>query len=125
MRLSAMLAGVCILSCGLFSALVAPEMASAIFLGMAAPLAAGVVTILLVEQTTRTDMRRLTGRMTVAFLAKMGFYALYVPLVVGVLGIDPVGFSISFTIYFVALHLTEAIYFKKLFGKTAAHAAVR
>ena len=124
MKLSGMLVVVCTVTCGLFSALVAPDMASATFLGMAAPLAAGLATILLVEHTTRADIRRLTARMTIAFIAKMVFYALYVSLVIGVLGIDPLPFTISFTLYFVALQVTEALHFKTLFAKTAANAAV-
>ena len=124
MKLAGILVVVCTVTCGLFSTLVAPDMAVATFLGMAAPLATGLATILLVEHTTRTDMRRLTGRMTLAFLAKMVFYALYVSLVIGVLGTDPLPFTISFTLYFVALQVTEALYFKNLFAKTAANATV-
>ena len=124
MKLSGVLVAVCIATCGLFTALLAPDAASAAFLGMAAPLVVGLATILLVEHTARTDIRRLTGRMTIAFVAKMVFYAVYVSVVIGVLGIDPLPFTISFTLYFAALHLTEALHFRTLFAKTTANAGV-
>ena len=119
MKLSGMLAVVCMATCGLFTALLAPDNADATFLGMAAPLAAGLATILLVENTTRTAIRSLTGRMTIAFVAKMVFYGLYVSLAIGVLGIAVLPFTISFTLYFAALHVTEALYFRTLFAKIA------
>ena len=124
MKLSGVLVVVCMGTCGLFTALLAPDAAGATFLGMAAPLAVGLATILLVEHTARTDIRRLTGRMTIAFVAKMVLYALYVSIVIGVLRIDPLPFTISFTLYFAALHLIEALHFKTLFAKTAAKSAV-
>ena len=85
---------------------------------MAAPLVIGVATIVMVDRTTRTDILQLTARMTKAFIAKMVFYPVYVLVVISVLAIDPVPFAISFTLYFVVLHITEALYFKTLFAKT-------
>ena len=123
MKLSGILVVVSTVTCGLFTALLAPDAAGATFLGMAAPLAVGLATILLVEHTARTDIRRLTIRMTIAFAVKMVFYALYVLVVIGVLVVDPLPFAISFTFYFAALHLTEALHFKTLFAKAAANAA--
>ena len=124
MKLSWVLVVVCTVTCGLFTALLAPDAAGATFLGMAAPLVVGLATILLVEHTVRTNIRRLTGRMTIAFVAKMVFFAVYVSLMIGVLGIDPLPFTISFTLYFAALHLTAALHFKTLFANTAANAGV-
>jgi len=50
MKLSGVLAVVCVATCGLFTTLVAPGTTGAAFLGMAAPLIVGMGTILLVEQ---------------------------------------------------------------------------
>lgn len=119
MKLSWILVAVCVVSSGLCAVVLAPGAAAAAVLGMAAPLAVGVATILLVDQTARTDFLRLTARMTRAFIAKMVFYPLYVLVVIGVLAIDPVPFGISFTLYFVALQITEALYFKGVFAQTA------
>ena len=119
MKLSGILVVVCVATCGLFTALIAPDNTSAAFIGMAAPLVVGLATVLMVEQTTRTDIRTLTRRMTIAFLGKMVFYALYVSLAIELLGVDPIPFTVSFTLYFVALQFTEALYFKSLFARCA------
>ena len=119
MKLSWILVVVCVASSGLCAIILAPDAAAAAFLGMAAPLAVGVATILLVDHTARTDILKLTARMTRAFIAKMVFYPVYVLVVIIVLAIDPVPFAISFTLYFVALQITEALYFKTLFTQTA------
>ena len=124
MKLSGILVAVCVVSCGLGAVVLAPDAVGATFLGMTAPLVVGLATILLVEQTVCTDIRRLTGRMTIAFVAKMVFYGLYVSLAIGVLDTEVLPFTISFTLYFAALHVTEALYFKTLFAKTAANAGV-
>ncbi len=122
MRLSAALAAACVLTCGAAAAL-APQAAAAAFLGMAAPLAAGLATIQLVERTVRTDVNRLTARMTAAFAAKMVFYAAYVSVAVWGLRVEPVPFTVSFTVYFVTLHIIEALYFRTLLVNAGARAS--
>ena len=119
MRLSAALSAACVLTCGAVAA-VAPEAAAPAFLGMAAPLAAGLATIQLVERTVRTDVTRLTARMTAAFAAKVVFYAAYVSVAVWWLQAEPVPFTISFTVYFVTLHIAEALYFRTLLVNASA-----
>ena len=122
MRLSAALAAACVLTCGAAAAL-APQAAAAAFLGMAAPLAAGLATIQLVERTVRTDVNRLTARMTAAFAAKMVFYAAYVSVAVWGLRVEPVPFTVSFTVYFVTLHIIEALYFRTLLVNAGTRAS--
>ena len=125
MKLSGVLVLVCVVTCGLFTSLVAPETTGAVFLGMAAPLVMGLGTIRLVEHTARTDMPALTGRLAMAFIVKLVFYAAYVVAVVALLEVDPLPFIISLTLYFVALHFTEALYFKRLFAQHAANTTAR
>ena len=120
MKLIWTLVAVCVTSCGLGAVVLAPSAAAAVLFGMAAPLVVGVATVALVDQTARTDILQLTARMTKAFITKMVFYPVYVVVVIKVVAIDPVPFAISFTVYFVALQLTEALYFKALFAKTAS-----
>jgi hypothetical protein len=124
MKLSGVLVVVCVATCGLVTMLVAPDAAGAAYLGMAAPLIVGLGTILLVEQTTRTDVHALTRRLVLAFVTKMVFYALYVAAAITLLGVDPLPFSVSFTLFFVGLHITEALYFKTLFAHAVANNAV-
>ena len=81
-------------------------------------------TIVMVERTTRTALSALTTRMTIAFLAKMVFYAAYVSVVIAFVTSDPFPFIISFTVYFVALQIIEAVYFKTLFTQTGASVTV-
>ena len=117
MKLSALLAAGCIGTCALFTALVAPEAVVATFLGMAAPLAVGIGTVVMIERTVPASVDRLTQRMTVAFLAKAVFYGAYVGAVVALAGVAPAPFVTSFTAYFVALQFTEALYLKTLLSR--------
>ena len=119
MKLSATIVGVCVGSWALCILVLPPRAAAAALLGMAAPLALGLATRLLVRQTARSDMRRLTARLTWAFIVKMVFYAVYVSVVIGVLGFDATPFAVSFTGYFLALQLTEALHLRTLAAKTA------
>ena len=122
MRLSAALAAACVLTGGSATAL-APEAAAPILLGMAAPLLVGLATIRLVERTLRIDVTLLTARMAAAFAVKLVFYAVYVSVVVGWLRVEPVPFSLSFTFYFVALQIAEALYFRTLLVNAGARAS--
>jgi hypothetical protein len=124
MKLSVALAGACVVTCGLVTVAAGGAIGPA-FLGMAAPLVAGLATIRLVEHTVRTDLMRLTSRMTAAFAAKVVFYALYVFIVMGWLQAEPVPFTLSFAFYFMALHLTEALYFKTLLAESVARTTGR
>ena len=119
MKLSAALAAACVLTWGAAAAL-APEAATPALLGMAAPLVVGLATIRLVERTVRADVTRLTARMAAAFAVKLVFYAVYVSVVVGLLRVAPVPFTLSFTFYFVALQITEALYFRTLLVNAGA-----
>ena len=119
MKLSAALAAGCVLTWGAAAAL-APDAAAAAFLGMAAPLVVGLGTIRLVERTVRADVTRLTARMAAAFAVKLVFYAVYVSVVVGLLRVEPVPFTLSFTFYFVALQVSEALYFRTLLVNAGA-----
>jgi flagellar biosynthesis component FlhA len=91
-------------------------------MGMLAPLIVGIATIVMVERTTRNEPRALTSRMTIAFLAKMLFYAAYVSVVLALVTTTPIPFMVSFTVYFVALQFTEAVYFKTLFTRISTAA---
>lgn len=118
MRLSAALTAACVITCGAAAAL-APGSAAPAFLGMAAPLAVGLATIQLVERTVRTDVTRLTGRLAAAFAVKLVFYAAYVAVVIGWLRVEPVPFTLSFSLYFAALQIAEGLYFRTLLTDAA------
>jgi hypothetical protein len=99
------------------AALVAgPMFALEILFGMAGPLAAAGGTWLLMERTYRRDPERLSGLMFKAFAAKMVLFAAYVVFAIEGLGLRPVPFVASFTAYFISLHLTEALWLRRLFA---------
>ncbi len=114
MNVPVAMASTCVVTCGAVTGLVAPSALGPAFLGMAAPLLVGLATIRLVEETARTDLERLAGRMTVAFVVKMVFYAVYVSIVIGALRVAPLPFAVSFTVYFVTLQLAGALYLRSL-----------
>ena len=94
------------------------------FLGMLAPLAGAAVTWVIVARTYPAHPERLTPRMMKAFAGKVVFFGAYVTVMLGVLSLQPVPFAISFTSYFIALHVTEAFLLRRVFLRGAASSAV-
>ena len=90
-----------------------------IVLGMIGPLLAAVVTWVLVERTwTSSHPERLTPLMIQAFAAKMVFFAVYIVVMLKMLPVRPIEFVVSFTSYFIALHVTEALCMRRLFARS-------
>jgi len=50
------------------------------------------------------------------FVAKMLFFGAYVAVMLEVVGVRPVPFVVSFTAYFIALYLAEALLMRRLFA---------
>ena len=84
--------------------------------GMIAPLAGAVATWVLVTRTYAKRPEQLTPLMVAAFGGKLVFFGAYVTVMLGVLSLRPLPFVISFTVYFIALHLFEALCLQRLFG---------
>ena len=95
-----------------------PDVRLAVWLGMAAPLVAAVGSVIAIEQVHRKRPANLTGVMAAAFAAKMIFFGGYVALVVKMGWVQPTPFAITLTGYFLVLHVTEAIYLRRLFATT-------
>jgi hypothetical protein len=95
---------------------IVPEAPLEIFLGMLAPLLVGIFTLILVERIYRREPAKLTSFMASAFLVKMVLYGVYVLLILGWYSFQPTPFIVSFSIYFVGLHMVEALYFRSLFN---------
>jgi hypothetical protein len=87
-----------------------------LMLGMIAPLAGAVATWVLVTRTYARRPEQLTPLMVAAFGGKLIFFGAYVTVMLGVLSLRPLPFVISFTAYFIALHLFEALCLQRLFG---------
>ena len=88
---------------------------SEVWLGMFAPLVVVSVTWMLTERVYKASPERLTSVMISAFAGKLVFFGVYVGLAIGVLGVQPVPFALSFAGYFIALHTIEALWLKRLF----------
>jgi len=94
-------------------------MTAEVLLGMLAPLAAAGASWVLIERTFKRDPQQLTALMIGAFGAKMLFFGAYVVLMLAVVGLRPVPFIVSFTGYFIALYLTEALLLRRMFAADA------
>lgn len=102
----------------LVAALPGLGVAREVLLGMLGPLTAAVATWVLVARTYRSRPERLTAVMIKAFAAKVVLFGAYVTVVLTVLAVRPIPFVISFTVYFIALHLVEAMFMQRLFAGT-------
>jgi len=101
------------------AALLGPTSGIPILFGMIGPLAIAIATWVLVERTYRADPERLTSLMVAGFAGKMVFFGAYVTVMLRLLNLPPVPFIASFTSYFIALHLTEALHLRRLFAAGA------
>ncbi|NQT98286.1 MAG: hypothetical protein HQ562_11145 [Candidatus Marinimicrobia bacterium] len=105
----------CLGSWGLLSGLIPQPVAVEIFWGMLGPWLVGIVTILLAQHIFRQKPQDLTKLMITSFFGKMLFYGVYISLLILFGSIETVPFVISFTVYFIVLHIIEALYFQSIF----------
>jgi hypothetical protein len=91
-----------------------------VLFGMLGPLAGAVSTWVLVARTYPARPQLLTSLMVVSFAAKMVFFGAYVTMMLLVVDLRPLPFVVSFTTYFIALHVFEALCLQRLF---AGHAS--
>jgi hypothetical protein len=98
------------------TAVTGPVMGREVLAGMLGPLLVAVVTWEMADKTFRQNPERLTARMITAFAAKLVFFGAYVAVMLLALALRPIPFVVSFTAYFIALHLAEALYLRRLFA---------
>ncbi len=84
--------------------------------GMLGPLAMVSGSWVLMERAYRRSPQRLTAVMVAAFAGKLVFFGAYVAVMLRVLSLRPRTFVASFTGYFIALYLIEALYLRRLFA---------
>jgi hypothetical protein len=87
-----------------------------VLLGMLAPLLGAVATWTIVARTDPARPQLLTSLLMAAFGAKLLFFAVYVTVAIKVLLVSALPFVVSFTVYFIALHLYEALCLQRLFA---------
>ena len=83
--------------------------------GMLAPLLVVVVSWVVVERTYRANPERLMRVMVEGLALKALFFGAYVVGMLRLVEVRPVPFVVSFTSYFIALHVTEAVLLRRLF----------
>ena len=88
-----------------------------ILFGMLGPLTATISTWVLAERIYRQRAEVLTTVMATAFVAKIAFFGAYISIAILLLRFRPVPFVVSFTSYFIALYLMEALYLRRLFSE--------
>lgn len=92
-----------------------------LFLGMAGPLTSAVLTWHVLERTQSSTPERLTSVMITAFGVKVLLFALYVVVILGVLELRAKPFMLSFTGYYVGLHVVEALFLRRLLAGGVSH----
>ena len=88
-----------------------------VLLGMLAPLIGAAATAVLVVRTWAARPEALTPLMLAAFGAKLVFFGAYVTVVLKVIAVRPLPFVVSFTTYFIGLHLVEALWLQRFFAR--------
>ena len=111
----AWMAGASMLSWLIASRAVGPGANPEVLYGMLAPLVVAVVSWIVIERTYRSNPERLTRVMVEGLAVKAVFFGAYVAGMLRVIGLRPVPFVVSFTSYFIALHVTEAVLLRRLF----------
>ena len=87
-----------------------------VFYGMAGPLAAAAVSWIVTKRTYAVNPVGLMGVLITGMAVKAVFFGAYVVVMLKVLALRPGPFVASFTSYFVALHMMEAMFMRRLFG---------
>jgi hypothetical protein len=88
-----------------------PEM----FWGMAGPLVSASATWVVTARTYAAAPERLTQVMLLGFGVRVLFFGTYVVGMLRGLGLRPVPFAASFAGFFIALHVVEALFLRRLF----------
>jgi hypothetical protein len=110
------MAGLSALSWLVAAALLDTQARIEVLYGMLGPLAMVIGSWVLMERAYRRSPERLTAVMVGAFAGKLVFFGAYVAVVLRVLSLRPRTFVASFTSYFIALYLIEALYLRRLFA---------
>jgi hypothetical protein len=90
-----------------------------VLFGMLAPLAGAAATWVLVARAFPSRPESVTPLMVAAFAGKLVFFGVYVTIMLRVLALRPLPFVVSFTTYFIALHVFEALCLQRLFAGNA------
>ena len=105
---------VCVGTWGLLSAAF-PDYVKEIFLGMVLPWLISLISIVKTRSVYNLNPEKLIKHMTTAMLMKMMSYGLLFIIIFTLISFNPLPFIISFTGYFLTLHITEAFVLRFIF----------
>ncbi len=80
-----------------------------LWLGLLGPLATAVVSWIAMERQYSRRPQEMTRLLIKAFAAKMVFFAIYITVLLSLKLVKPYPFVISFTCYYLSLHIIETI----------------
>ena len=107
MKLSIYISMVCVGTWGLIS-VAFPNHVKEIFLGMVIPWSISLISISKTHSVYNINPEKLIKHMTKAMLMKMVSYGILLVIIFTFISFNPLPFIISFTGYFLALHIIEA-----------------
>jgi hypothetical protein len=87
--------------------------------GLLGPLLATSGSWVVAHRTFRTHPEELTAVMIKGFIAKLVFFGAYVAIAIKGAALRPLPFVVSFTAYFIALYLIEALALRQMFAADA------
>jgi hypothetical protein len=122
MRTVAWMVGVSVVTAMAAIAWFGTRIGAEVVFGMLAPLVIAIGSWVLIEQAYRRTPERVTGLMVAGFAGKMVFFGVYVAVMLKGLALQPVPFVASFTGYFIALHVMEALALRQLFANGSREA---
>jgi hypothetical protein len=91
-----------------------------VLLGMVAPLTSAILTWTAVERTHKVAPARVTSVLMWGFALKTLVFGMYVVAMLRPAALRPIPFVVSFTGYFIALHVMEALFLKRLMGNASS-----
>jgi hypothetical protein len=100
----------------LVSSVIARGSAQPVFYGMLGPLLVACASWVMAARVYKRAPQALTGLLIAAFAFKFVFFGAYVAVLLRVVEVPAVPFAVSFSSYFIALHLVEAVFLKRLFA---------
>ena len=114
MKLTIYISMVCVGTWGLLSAAF-PDYVKEIFLGMVLPWLISLISIVKTRSVYNLNPEKLIKHMTTSMLMKMMSYGLLLIIIFTFISFNPLPFIISFTGYFLTLHITEAFVLRFIF----------
>ena len=84
--------------------------------GMVGPLTAAAASWIITKRTYTASPERLMGVLITGMAIKAVFFGVYVAVMLRVLALRPGPFIASFASCFIALHMTEALFMRRLFA---------